>query len=131
MIVQSNFRRYKWKFQRKHVYLLPFDLGDKSLTILSGTGNALVVAKGDKLTINRHYHFDGATCAPDFKKVLFAAALHDALLQLKDKYPGKISEAMAHKAFRQEMIDRGFRLWPVYSFFTRPFARKIYKRLKK
>lgn len=131
MIAKSNFRKWKWRFTRKHVCLLPFDLGPLSLTILSGTGNALVVGKGDKLTINKHYHFDGATCAPDFKKVLRAAALHDALLQLKQKYPGKISERMAHQAFRREMRADGFRLWPIYSFFTRPFSRAIYKRLTK
>lgn len=130
MIVKSNFKKWKWKFQRKHTYMLPFKIGPKTLMIKSNSGNPLVVAHGEMLTINRHYHFDGATWAPDFKRVLRAAALHDALLQLKDKYPGKITETQAHAAFRDEMRLSKFALWPVYSFFSSPFFREIYKAFK-
>lgn len=131
MIVKSQFKKWNWKFRRNHTYMLSFSVGTQTLLINSSSGNPMVVALEDRLTINRHYHFDGATWAPDFKRVLRAAALHDALLQLKDKYPGKITEKQAHAAFRDEMQLSRFALWPVYSFFTRPFFRKIYKSLTK
>lgn len=131
MIVKSQFKVWRWKFQRNHTYMLPFSVGDETLLINSSARNPLVVAKDERLTINRHYHFDGATWAPDFKRVLRAAGLHDALLQLKDKYPGKITEAQIHTAFRDEMRLSKFTLWPVYSFFTRPFFRGIYNALKR
>lgn len=132
MIVKSQFKAWKWKFRKGHTYALPFSIpGSDSLTILSNSGNPLVIAKHDKLSIKRHYHFDGATWAPDFDRVLSASALHDALLQLSAKYPAKVSEEMAHKAFRAQMRRDGFLLWPLYYWAVSSFPRRIYKLLTK
>jgi hypothetical protein len=57
----------------------------------------------NKLRIERHYHFDGATYAPDFKGVLKAVAVHDAMLQLAEKHPTKISRKQADEAFNYQM----------------------------
>lgn len=130
MIVKSQFKAWKWKFQRKHHFFLPFSIDatkDKPLTINSSTGNVLVEAHDNHLTIKRYYHFDGATWAPDFKRVLYSSALHDALLQMSAKYPSKISEEMAHRAFKKQMKEDGFKLWPIYYFAVASFPRRIYK----
>ena len=128
MIVESQFRRWRWKFSQDHVYLLPFSIStEKPLIIQSSSGTTLVELQGDKCRINRHYHFDGATWAIDFESVLSSAALHDALLQLKDKYPTVITESMAHNAFKNQMRQDRFKLRLLYGFFTRPFFRNIYK----
>jgi len=129
MIVKSQFKAWKWKFQRQHIFELPFSVGGLQLSILSGSGNPLVIAYKTELKIRRHYHFDGATWAPDFKRVLYASALHDALLQLAEKYPEDITEAMAHEAFKVEMKARGFKLWPIYYYAVSSWPRKLYKRL--
>ena len=132
IVVRSNFsNRWKWRFKRKHVFFMPWDL-DASLdplTIKSGSGNVLVSLHDDKLTVYRHYHYDGATAAPDFKRVLLPAAVHDALLQLAEKYPGLVTREMADEAFKVEMQDQGFLLWPLYYFAVSSFPRRIYNRL--
>ena len=95
---------------------MPWDL-DASLdplTIKSGSGNVLVSLHDDKLTVYRHYHYDGATGAPDFKRVLLATAVHDALLQLAEKYPGLVTYRMANQAFFAEMKTQRFKLRWIY-----------------
>lgn len=129
MIVKAQFKAWPWKFQRQKAYNIPFDVGTKPMTILSSSGKPLVIARGFSVIIKRHYHFDGATWAPDFKKVLPSAALHDALLQLKDKYPNRLNEEVIYQAFDRQMEIDGFKGRWLYSFFTRPFFRKIYKRI--
>jgi len=126
-IARSNFRKWKWKFKRKHVFILPWSLDEslQPLTIESNSGNVLVSLKGNRLTINRHYHFDGATYAPDFENVLLAAACHDALLQLKDKYPFLIDADMANRAFDHAMKEQRFKLRWIYSI-----AVKLYWKFK-
>ena len=134
-IVKSNLNnKWKWKFKRQKTFTLPFYLAvpsENPLTIYSRSGRVLVEAYEDKVKIKTHYHFDGATCAPDFKRVLMAAALHDVLLQLKDRYPKKLEEADAHFAFKEEMKAQGFRLWPLYYWGVSGLPSRIYKLFKK
>jgi hypothetical protein len=129
MIVKSQFKKWKWKFTQDKTFVLPVSVGSHPLTILSNSGNVLVHAQGVMLKIKRHYHFDGATCAPDFKRVIVPSAVHDAMLQLADKYPSIVSERMAHRAFKQSMKAHGFRLWPIYYYAVASWPRKLYKLL--
>lgn len=122
IIGRSNLKnRWKWRFKRKHVYFLPWSLDATldPLTIKSNSDRVLVSLHDDKLTINRHYHFDGATYAPDFDGVLMAAALHDALLQLADKFPFHVTYDMANDAFAAEMRAQRFKLRWIYSLAVR------------
>lgn len=110
MIAESNISGWKWRFTKGETFTVPFVyMGIFPLTIESKSGNVLVQLHGNKLTINRHYHFDGATYAPDFKGVLKAAAVHDALLQLHEKHGNKISRKLADKAFLYQMKKDGFK----------------------
>lgn len=93
---------------------MPFTHEGEPLTIESHTGKVLVTLDESELLIERHYHFDGATYAPDFKNVLRAAAVHDALLQLHYKYPNSIHRRHADEAFKKQMRADGFKLWGIY-----------------
>ena len=127
MIAKANIVGWKWRFTKGETFILPFTYyGYLPLLIESKAGNVLVELSDNKLHIKRHYHFDGATYAPDFKGVLGASAVHDALLQIIEKHPGKLSRADADAAFNYQMKKDGFKLrlpyfWGVklWSHFTK------------
>jgi len=127
MIAKANISGWKWRFTKGETFILPFTYyGYLPLLIESHSGNVLVELSDNKLHIKRHYHFDGATYAPDFKGVLGASAVHDALLQLAEKHQGKLSRADADAAFNYQMKKDGFKLrlpyfWGVklWSHFTK------------
>lgn len=111
MIIKANITGWKWRFTKGEEFILPFNYyGYLPLLIESQSGNVLVELIGNKLQINRHYHFDGATYAPDLKGVLRASAVHDALLQIIEKHPNKISRYDADMAFNYQMKKDGFKL---------------------
>lgn len=131
-IARSNILGWKWRFTKGEAFNLPFTYsGFLPLLIESGSGNVLVELNQDILVIHRHYHFDGATLAPDFPRVIRASAVHDALLQIIEKHPNKISEELAHIAFREQMKLDGFILWPIYYWAVSRWPRNIYKLLTK
>ncbi len=113
MIAKANITGWKWRFTQDESFVLDFGYFG-TLKILSDSGNVMVDLKGDTLTIHRHYHFDGATYAPDFEGVLKSSAVHDALLQLHEKYPHIIARSKADEAFKNQMRADGFKLWPLY-----------------
>jgi hypothetical protein len=127
MITKANISGWKWRFSKGETFTLPFTYaGFLPLLIESRSGNVLVELIGNKLRIERHYHFDGATYAPDFKGVLRASAVHDALLQIIEKHPNKLSRNLADKAFNHQMKKDKFKLrlpyfWGVklYSYFKK------------
>jgi len=47
-------------------------------------------------------------------------------LQLAEKYPGLVTREMAEEAFKVEMQEQGFLLWPLYYFAVSSFPRRIY-----
>lgn len=101
LIVRSNFARWRWKYTRGKSYVLPISavpLTQDTYTIESGSGNVLASLTGNTLTIRQHYHFDGATSAPDFRSGLEWYAVHDAMCQLAAKYRD-ITVDMADAAF--------------------------------
>ena len=116
MITKANITGWKWRFLRGRIFHLPFTHKGEPLTIESHTGKVLVTLYGSELLIERHYHFDGATYAPDFRRVLPAAAIHDALLQLCEKYPDEVTTDQAHEAFKHQMDLDGFKLSGLYFF---------------
>ena len=100
-IIPSNFPRYKWRFAKDKTFVLPFSavpLTNGTYRILSQSGNTMVQLAANKLTIFKHYHFDGATHAYDFKSGLPEYAKHDAMCRLAEKYP-QITRKMADQAF--------------------------------
>lgn len=127
MIGKANITGWKWRFSKGEVFTLPFVyLGYLPLLLESKSGNVLVELSGKELHIKRHYHFDGATYAPDFKGVLRASAVHDALLQLAEKHPGKLTRNLADQAFNYQMKRDGFKLRLPYYWGV-----KIYSHFKK
>lgn len=116
MIGKANIRGWKWRFIKGRIFDLPFTHEGEPLTIESHSGRTLVTLDGSELLIERHYHFDGATYAPDFKRVLPSAAVHDALLQLAEKYPLQLTADQAHEAFKLQMKSDGFKLSGLYFF---------------
>ena len=116
MIAKANITGWKWRFLNSRIFHLPFTHEGEPLTIESHSGKLLVTLDGSELLIERHYHFDGATYAPDFRRVLPAAAVHDALLQLCEKYPGQVTTDQAHEAFKWQMDFDGFKLSGLYFF---------------
>lgn len=101
IVTRSNFAKWRWKYDRAKSYVLPMSavpVTDKHYTIKSNSGNVLASLTGNTLTIKRHYHFDGATSAPDFKSGLEWYAVHDAMCQLAAKYDA-ITVDMADAAF--------------------------------
>ena len=100
-VTRSNFSKWKWKFARNKSYVLPFKavpVTAETYAIKSNSGNVLASLTGNTLTINRHYHFDGATKALDLKSGLEWYAVHDAMCQLATKYD-EITVDMADAAF--------------------------------
>lgn len=101
IITRSNFTKWRWKYNRVKSYVMPLcavPVTDKLYTIKSNSGRVLVSLSGNKLTISRHYHFDGATRALDLKSGLEWYAVHDAMCQLAAKYD-EITIDMADAAF--------------------------------
>lgn len=129
MIAKANISGWKWRFTKARTFELPFSHAGDPLTILSDSGQTLVKLYSNNLLIKRHYHFDGATWAPDFEGVLPAAALHDALLQLCDKYPEQLTEEKAHDAFKAQMMRDDFKLYPLYHYAVASWPRQLYKLL--
>lgn len=127
MIAKANIRGWKWRFTKAQTFQMPFTHDGDPLTMQSDSGRTLVTLGGDKMIIQRHYHFDGATWAPDFKNVLPAAAVHDALLQLCDKYPDQLTEDKAHAAFKSQMVRDNFKLNLLYNYAVTSWPRKLYK----
>ena len=114
MITKANITGWKWRFTKLHIFELPWYHGGDPLVITSQSGNELVKLQRNTLIIYPHYHFDGATYAPDFFEVLRAAAVHDALLQLSENHPQMVTRKMANEAFKKQMRADGFTLWPLY-----------------
>jgi len=129
MITKANITGWKWRFTKLHIFELPWYHGGDPLVITSQSGNELVKLQRNTLIIYPHYHFDGATYAPDFKNVLLATAVHDALLQLADKYPLQLTTDQAHEAFKVQMQRDGFKLSGLY-FFGVSFWFKLKSLLK-
>ena len=127
MIAKANISGWKWRFTKARTFKLPFTHDGETLTILSDSGRTLVKLYSNNLLIERHYHFDGATWAPDFENVLPAAAVHDALLQLCDNYPDQLTEDKAHDAFKSQMMRDDFKLYPIYHYAVASWPRKLYK----
>lgn len=130
MITKSNITGWKWRSSHSREFQLPFYHFGEPLILESNAGNVLVVVNGGTCLIERHYHFDGATWAPDFKDVLPATALHDALLQLHEKYPDDLSEQDAHEAFLLQMQRDEFALANLYYWAVSSWPRKLYKLIK-
>ncbi len=114
MIAKANITGWKWRFLNSRIFHLPFTHKGEPLTIESNSGNTLVTLDGSELLIERHYHFDGATYALDFENVLLAAAVHDSILQLCEKYPNELTTDQAHEAFKWQMDLDGFKLSRLY-----------------
>ena len=131
-VIPSNFTDWPWRYaETVSETLPPIKYRGEALTLLSNSGNALVILSGSHLTIYRHYHFDGATCAPDFKKGLHGFGVHDALLQLLDEYPGAFPEQQAHDAMRYIHKRDGFAFAWLYHWAVSGWPRRLYKRLSK
>lgn len=133
MIVKSQFKKWKWKFQRGQVFMLPIEavpVTDETYTLLSNSGNELVRLVGRELTIFRHYHFDGATCAPDIESGLPWYAQHDAMCQLSDKYAA-ITPAMADEVLNPRLRPLApLHLW-VYHWAVSGWPRTFYAKFLK
>lgn len=100
-VVKSQFKKWPWKYSKSKSYVLPMKavpVTPDTYTIESSNGNVMASLTGNTLTIHRHYHFDGATKAPDFKSGLEWYAVHDAMCQLAAKYDA-ITVDMADAAF--------------------------------
>ena len=109
LIGKSNLgSKWKWRFLRNYSVVLPLSavpMTSEIYTIHSRSGRALVELKGNTLKINRHYHFNGADYAIDWKSQLPQTARHDAMLQLAEKYED-ITTDMAHEAFKPISEDK-------------------------
>lgn len=128
-VIPSNFKDWPWRYRVDATYNLsesvPYD--GQAIGLLSNGGNPIVYLDAGFLTIYRNYHFDGATCAPDFDEGLEGFAVHDALLQLLDKYPDSFPEQWAHDAMKQIHDRDGFALGWLYHWAVSSWPRKLYK----
>ncbi len=128
-VIPSNFKGWKWRYNVTTTYnlsdLVPYD--GAALGILSDSGKPMVYLDAGFLTIYRHYHYDGATWAPDFEKGLEGYGVHDALLQLLDKYPNAFPEQWAHDAMKEIHDKHSFKLGWLYHWGVSSWPRKIYK----
>lgn len=61
-----------------------------------------------RITVKEGYSFDGATCAPDFERVMRAALLHDALWQCLKCGVNWYEYSDADHFFLQVMAQDGF-----------------------
>jgi len=126
MIVKSQFKKWKWKFTKDRYFVLPESATPErgtTYTILSRSKNPVVFLRDNMLCICRHYHFDGATYAPDFKSGLAHYAMHDAMIQLSQKYP-EITRKMADEVLNPTKITfPPLHLWIYYP------AVKLYSKL--
>ena len=116
MIVKSQFKKWKWKYRKGVSYELPIQAVPVTMghyELLSHSGKALVVLDGRTLSIRRHYHFDGATNAPDFKSGLEWYAQHDAMCQLAAMYPA-ITREMADEVLNPRLRKAPLHLWIYY-----------------
>ena len=127
IVVKSQFSNWKWKYNRCKTYAIPYGASaddDQTYTILSRNGTTLVSLNKNKLTINRHYHFNGADHAPDFRSGLEWYARHDAMIQLHKKYPAQITREMADEVLHPDQQGSPLHLWlyypavKLYTYFT-------------
>jgi hypothetical protein len=128
MIVKSQFKKWKWKFTKDQYFVLPdssIPERGKTYAILSNSGNPVVSLRNGMLRIHRHYHFNGADYAPDFKGGLPHYAKHDAMCQLAEKYP-EITREMADEVLNPSHITfPPLHLWIYYP------AVKLYSKFTK
>lgn len=126
MIRQSNLTGWKWCYINNAVYELPMEAlpqTDKTYTIESNSGNVMVELHGKYLHINRHYHFDGATWAPDFSNGLPYYTQHDAMCQLAAKYDD-ITRDMADEVLNPRLRRLPIHLW-LYHWAVTSWPRKV------
>ena len=117
MIIRSQFKRWKWKYTKNEAYIIPLKAvvnATDTFFINSKNSTRLVTLAGNLLTIHRHYHFDGATHAPDIKSGLKWYAQHDAMIQLHQKYPSIISREMADSVLDPRLRSSPLHLWLYY-----------------
>ena len=127
IVVKSNFAKWKWKYNHRRVYFLPIEADPndgQTYQLLSRSGRQMACIHDGKLTINKFYHFDGATYAPDFDNGLEWYGRHDAMCQLAEKYP-EITRKMADAAFSPWLNDNP----PFHLYFYYP-AVVAYRKLK-
>lgn len=93
----------------------------------AGQGTIYAVLMDGFLTIFKGYRFDGATCAPDFDAGLEGFAVHDALLQILDLYPGAFAEQAAHDAMLEVHTVSDFQLRNFYHWGVSSWPRQLYK----
>ena len=128
-IIPSNIKGWKWRYNVTQTYNVSRQVRSKiePIGILSDSGKPMAYLCMGYLTIYRHFHFDGATCAPDFKSGLEGYAVHDALLQILDRYPEAFTEQEAHDAMRLIHDRQGFKLGWLYHWAVSSWPRKLYK----
>lgn len=133
-ISRTTHPRWKWRVDADASYgLHAFALrGHQGTLELRGSDGQLYAMLVDGFfTIFAGYHFDGATCAPDFEDGLEGFAVHDALLQLLDIYPGAFAEQTAHDAMLEVHTVSDFQLRNFYHWAVSSWPRKLYKLFKR
>lgn len=82
-ITRTDHPRWKYRVDADISYRPRSLCGHRGYCELKGSdGEIYAVLYDGRLTIFKGYHFDGATCAPDFAAGLEGFAVHDAMFEV-------------------------------------------------
>lgn len=97
----------------------PWELGNHDFQ--DEFGNVWLQMRGKMLIVKKGYAWDGASLAPDFKDVILASCVHDALIQFVRVSCFPLGKSQIDKIFRDLMPYRFAARW-IYWAAVRMFG---------